>query len=117
MEDELNQMIEKYTEEITEGRRWIEAEREKLSAGRMAFQEEQLGITEYLELRRDELEAYKVLLRPYKLGSTVLNPTMDLAICTCSSAIPHLASVNQYLVLAKQTSVFSCYFSNQRIMH
>ncbi|KAH7695902.1 hypothetical protein AAVH_37034, partial [Aphelenchoides avenae] len=75
MEDELTQMIGKYTEEITEGRRWIEAEREKLSAERMAFQEEQLGITEYLELRRDELEAYKTefLTKEHDLLTRVVN--------------------------------------------
>uniref|UniRef100_A0A914HG08 Uncharacterized protein n=1 Tax=Globodera rostochiensis TaxID=31243 RepID=A0A914HG08_GLORO len=59
MESDLDKMREQHTKEIVEGRRWLENQRELITAERKAFQEEQSLILDWIEHKKTEMEADK----------------------------------------------------------
>jgi len=59
MEAELESVTKRYTDEVTEGRRWVEEERKRLEAHRQAFQEEQAAILDSIEQKKEELDRLK----------------------------------------------------------
>ncbi|KAI6185123.1 hypothetical protein M3Y99_01958700 [Aphelenchoides fujianensis] len=59
VEAEIEELSFRYSEEIVEGRRWLEAEKRKVRAEQTAFQQEQSEILVQIESKRAELEQYR----------------------------------------------------------
>uniref|UniRef100_A0A915CZG4 Peptidase S1 domain-containing protein n=1 Tax=Ditylenchus dipsaci TaxID=166011 RepID=A0A915CZG4_9BILA len=53
MQEEMEKMRKDYTQEIVHGRQWLEEERHRLQAQRVAFQEEQTTIVQFIEQKKE----------------------------------------------------------------
>ncbi|KAI6188757.1 hypothetical protein M3Y98_00388500 [Aphelenchoides besseyi] len=59
VESEVEALAARYTEEIVEGRRWLEEERRRVRSEQNAFQQEQLEILTQIDTKRAEMEQYR----------------------------------------------------------